>query len=96
MKLLEIQRQLKKRRNFREGNYAISVNLENPGDEFQEFLKVRITEDGKIVAKAIFKQWAGKSKWETLSMTVQNPEQRGTLREMIYNAAINAGFFIKD
>lgn len=96
MKLLEIQRQLKKRRNFREGNYVISVNLENPGDEFQEFLKVRITEDGKIVAKALFKQWAGKSKWEPLSITVENPTQRGTLREMIYNAATNAGFYIKD
>ena len=96
MKLLEIQRQMKKRRNFREGSYAISVNLENPGDEFQEFLKVRITEDGNIVAKAIFKQWPGKSKWEPLSVTVQNPQQRVKLREMIYNAAINAGFFIKD
>lgn len=96
MKLLEIQRQLKKRRNFREGNYAISVNLENPGHEFQEFLKVRITEDGKLVAKAIFKQWAGKNKWEPLSVTVENPAQRGILREMIYNAATNAGFYIKD
>lgn len=87
---------MKKRRNFREGNYAISVNLVNPGDEFQEFLKVKITEDGKIVAKALFKQWAGKSKWEPLSVTVVNPEQRISLREMIYNAATNAGFFIKD
>lgn len=87
---------MKKRRNFREGNYAISVNLVNPGDEFQEFLKVKITEDDKIVAKALFKQWAGKRKWEQLSMTVENPSQRNTLREMIYNAATNAGFFIKD
>jgi len=96
MKLLEIQRQMKKRRNFREGNYAISVNLVNPGDEFQEFLKVKVTEDGKIVAKALFKQWAGKNKWEPLSVTVENPAQRISLREMIYNAATNAGFFIKD
>ena len=87
---------MKKRRNFREGNYAISVNLVNPGDEFQEFLKVRVTEDGKVVAKAIFKQWAGKARWEPLSVTVENPAQRISLREMIYNAATNAVFFIKD
>jgi hypothetical protein len=96
MKLLEIQRQMKKRRNFREGNYSISVNLEHPGDEFQEFLKVKITENNKLVAKAIFKQWAGKSKWEPLSITVENPQLKVTLREMMYNAAANAGFFIKD
>ena len=96
MKLLEIQRQLKKRRNFREGVYAISVNLEHPGDEFQEFLKIKITEDGKMVAKAIFKQWAGKNKWEPLSITVENPQLKVSLREMMYNAATTAGFFIKD
>ena len=96
MKILEIQRQMKKSRNYREGNYAISVNLENPGDEFQEFLKIRITEDGKIVAKAIFKQWAGKTRWEPLSIVVENPQMKVTLREMMYTAASNAGFFIKD
>ena len=96
MKLLEIQRQLKKRRNFREGNYSINVNLVNPGDEFQEFLKVKITENGKIVAKAIFKQWSGASKWEPLSITVVNPQMRISLKEMMYNAVANAGFFIKD
>ena len=94
MKLLEIQRQMKKRRNFREGNYSISVNLVNPGDEFQEFLK--ITENNKMVAKAIFKQWAGAKKWEPLSITVENPQLKVSLREMMYNAASNAGFFIKD
>ena len=96
MKLLEIQRQMKKRRNFREGNYAISVNLEHPGDTFQEFLKIKITENNKIVAKAIFKQWVGKKSWEPLSITVENPKLRITMREMMYNAASNAGFFIKD
>ncbi len=96
MKLLEIQRELKANRKFREGNYSISVRLENPGDEFQEFLKVKITEDGKIVAKAIFKQWAGKSRWEPLSITVENPQMKISLREMIYNAATNAGFFLQD
>lgn len=96
MKLLEIQRQMKKRRNFREGVYTISVNLENPGDEFQEFLKIKITEEGKIVAKAIFKQWIGKTRWEPLSITVENPQLKITLREMMYNAALHAGFFIKD
>ena len=96
MKLLEIQRQMKKRRNFREGVYAISVNLENPGDEFQEFLKIKITEDGKLVAKAIFKQWAGKNRWEPLSIVVENPKLKVTLREMMLNAATIAGFFIKD
>lgn len=87
---------MRKRRNFREGVYAISVNLENPGDEFQEFLKVKITEEGKTVAKAIFKQWAGKSRWEPLSITVENPQLRVSLREMMISAATHAGFFIKD
>lgn len=96
MKLLEIQRQMKKRRNFREGNYSISVNLEHPGDEFQEFLKIKITENGKTVAKAIFKQWAGKSRWEPLSITIENPQLKVSLREMIYHAASHAGFFIKE
>ena len=96
MKLLEIQRQLKKRLNYREGVYSISVNLEHPGDEFQEFLKIKITENNKVVAKAIFKQWAGKSKWEPLSITIENPQLKISLREMMYNAATSAGFFIKD
>ncbi len=96
MKLLEIQRQMKMRRSFREGNYAISVVLENPGDEFQEFLKVKITEDGKQIARAIFKQWNAGSKWEPLSITFTENEKKVTLREMMYNAVSNAGFFIKD
>jgi len=77
MRLIEVQRQIKKRR-------------------FQEFLKIKITEDNKLVAKAIFKQWAGKQSWEPLSITVENPKLKVTLREMMYNAASNAGFFIKD
>jgi len=96
MKLLEIQREIKQRRKFREGNYVIRVNLENPGDEFQEFLKIQIMEDGKIVAKAIFKQWKSGDKWEPLSITVTETKKKITLREMIYNAASSAGYFIKD
>ena len=96
MKLLEIQRQIKNKRKFREGNYAIVVDLENPGDEFQEFLRVNVMEDGKQVAKAIFKQWKPDGRWEPLSITVQEPNKRKSLREMIYNAASNAGFFLKD
>lgn len=96
MKLLEIQRQMKKRRSFREGNYSIVVELEHPGDEFQEFLKIKIMEDGKQVARAIFKQWGGRGKWEPLSITVTEHDKRVSLREMMYNAASHAGFFIKD
>lgn len=96
MKLLEIQRQMKTRRNFREGKYAITVVLEHPGDEFQEFLKVKITEDGKQIARAIFKQWSAGSKWEPLSITFTENEKKVTLREMMYNAVASAGFFIKD
>ena len=95
MKLLEIQRELKLNCKFREGKYSIGVHLENPGDEFQEFLKIKITENGKIVAKAIFKQWAGTSRWEPLSIVVENPQLKISLREMIYNAAANAGFFLR-
>jgi hypothetical protein len=96
MKLLEIQRQMKKRRNFREGSYAIAVILENSGDEFQEFLKIKITEDGKQIARAIFKQWKVGGKWEPLSITYTENKKKVSLREMIYNAASSAGFFIKD
>ena len=95
MKLLEIQRQMKKRRSFREGSYSISVSLENPGDEFQEFLRIKITEDGKQVARAIFKQWKAGGKWEPLSITVTEHTKKVSLREMMYNAASHAGFFIK-
>lgn len=96
MKLLEIQRQLKKRRSFREGNYSIVVNLEHPGDEFQEFLKVQVMEDGKQVARAIFKQWKAGGKWEPLSITVTEHTKKISLREMMYNAASHAGYFIRD
>ena len=96
MKLLEIQRQIKSKRKFREGPYAIIVDLENPGDEFQEFLKVKVTENNEIIARAIFKQWNKDSRWEPLSITVQKQDQKESLREMIYNAATNAGFFLKD
>ena len=96
MKLLEIQREIKSKRKFREGTYSIVVDLENPGDEFQEFLRINVTEDGKPVAKAIFKQWKPNGRWEPLSITVSNHMKRKSLREMIYNAASHAGFFLKD
>lgn len=95
MKLLEIQRQMKKRRSFREGSYSIVVNLEHPGDEFQEFLKIKVMEDGKQVARAIFKQWNGRGKWEPLSITTTEHDKKVSLREMMYNAASHAGYFIK-
>lgn len=96
MKLLEIQREIKNKRKFREGNYAIIVDLENPGDEFQEFLKVNVMENGEQVARAIFKQWKPNGRWEPLSITVRKHEKKKSLQEMIYNAASNAGFFLKD
>jgi hypothetical protein len=96
MKLLEIQREIKSKRKFREGNYAIIIDLENPGDEFQEFLKIKVMEDGKQVARAIFKQWKPDGRWEPLSITVTNHTKKKSLQEMIYNAASNAGFFLKD
>jgi len=95
MQLIEIQRG-KALRKFREGNYSISVRLEHPGDEFREFLRINISEDGKIVAKALFKQWQGKTKWEPLNINITENSKKGTLREMIYTAAANAGFFIKE
>jgi hypothetical protein len=96
MKLLEIQREIKNKRKFREGNYAIIVDLENPGDEFQEFLKVQVLENDQPVARAIFKQWKPTSRWEPLSITFTKQEKKKSLQEMIYNAATNAGFFLKD
>lgn len=96
MKLLEIQRQLKKRRKFYEGQYVINVNLDNPGDEFQEFLRVRITENGQTVAKAVFKQWSNKGRWEPLSIDIRQPNKKKSLNEMIRDAATQAGFLLKD
>ena len=96
MKLLEIQREIKSKRKFREGNFSIIVDLENPGDEFQEFLKIKVMENGEPVARAIFKQWKPNGRWEPLSITVAKYEKKKSLQEMIYNAASNAGFFLKD
>ena len=96
MKLLEIQRELKKRRRFRQGPYAISVKLEHPGDPYQEFLNVQVNEGDDVVAKAGFKQWETTSKWEPLSVQINQHEKRNKLREMIHRAAITAGFFVKD
>lgn len=95
MKLIEIQR-LKTLREFRQGDYRIKVKLENPGDEFQEFLKVKVLEGDNEVAHAIFKQWQGKTHWEPLNINVTEHNKRGQLRDVIYDAASNAGYFIKD
>ena len=95
MKLIEIQR-MKKLREFKQGPYSISVKLEHPGDEFQEFLKVKIREGDKEVAKGIFKQWQGKTQWEPLNINVTEHKLKGTMRDMVYTAASNAGYFIKD
>ncbi len=95
MKLIEIQR-MKTLREFRQGDYRIQVKLENPGDEFQEFLKVKVTEGENELAHAIFKQWQGKTKWEPLNINVTEQNKKGELRDMIYDAAANAGYFVKD
>ena len=95
MKLIEIQR-MKTLREFRLGDYRIQVKLENPGDEFQEFLKVKVIEGDNEVAKAIFKQWQGKTKWEPLNINVTEHDKKSKLRDIIYDAASNAGFFVKD
>lgn len=95
MKLIEIQR-MKTLREFRQGDYRIKVKLENPGDEFQEFLKVRISEGDNEVARAVFKQWQGKTHWEPLNINITERERKGQLRDMIYDAATNAGYFVKD
>ena len=95
MKLIEIQR-MQNRKKFRAGNYSISVKLENPGDEFQEFLRVRITEGDNEIARGIFKQWQGKTHWEPLNINVTEHSLRAKMRDMIYDAASNAGYFIKD
>lgn len=95
MKLIEIQR-MKTLREFRQGPYKIKVKLENPGDEFQEFLKVKIAEGDNELAHAIFKQWDGKSKWEPLNINITEHSLKGKLRDMIYDAAANAGYFVKD
>jgi len=96
MRILEIHRQLKTRRNYREGNYAITVMLENPGDEFQEFLRVKVTEGNKVVAKALFKQWQGKPRWSPLNINVIQKSTTHNLREMMLNAVTHAGFLIED
>jgi hypothetical protein len=95
MKLIEIQR-MKTLREFRQGDYRIQVKLENPGDEFQEFLKVKIAEGDKEIAKAVFKQWQGKTHWEPLNINITEHSLKGKLRELIYDAAANAGYYVKD
>lgn len=95
MKLIEIQR-MRTLREFRQGPYRIKVKLENPGDEFREFLKIKVLEDDNEVARAIFKQWAGKSTWEPLNINITERERKNQLQNMIFDAATNAGYFVKD
>lgn len=94
MRLLEIQRQIRKRRKFRHGDYMVEVKLENPGDEHQEFLKVFVFENGKQVAKALYKQWNKNSKWEPLSIDTKEYSRRKSMQEMITSAAREAGYIL--
>lgn len=87
---------MKTLREFRQGDYRIQVKLENPGDEFQEFLKVKVIEGDDEIAKATFKQWQGKTKWEPLNINVTEYSKKSKLRDIIYDAASNAGFFVRD
>lgn len=94
MRLLEIQRQIKERRKFRDGNFMIEVKLENPGDEHQEFLKVFVFENGKQVAKGLYKQWQRNGKWEPLSITSKEYTRRKSMQEMIKRFAREAGYIL--
>lgn len=94
MRLLEIQRQIKKRRKFRDGNFMIEVKLENPGDEHQEFLKVYVFENGERVAKGLYKQWKQNGKWEPLSIDAKTYNSRKRMQEIIEQFAKQAGFMI--
>ena len=94
MRLLEIQRQIKKRRKFKDGGFMIEIKLENPGDEHQEFLKVFVFENGKQVAKALYKQWQRDGKWEPLSIDSKEYARRKTMQEMIKRAAQEAGYIL--
>jgi hypothetical protein len=94
MRLLEIQRQLKKNRRYRNGNYVVEVRLENPGAGAQEFLRVYIREGEQEVAKGLFKQWEGKNNWEPLSITTKNYQHRKRMQEMMYTAAREAGYLV--
>lgn len=94
MRLLEIQRQIKGRRKFKDGNFMIEVKLENPGDEHQEFLKVFVFENGKQVAKALYKQWKRNGKWEPLSVNTEDYTRRKSMHEMIEKFAREAGYIL--
>lgn len=94
MKLIEIQRQLKKNRRFREGNYVVEVRLENPGDTAQEFLRVLIKEGDNEVAKGLFKQWNSNNKWEPLSISSKEYSSRKRMQEIMYKAARGAGYLL--
>jgi hypothetical protein len=94
MRLLEIQRQLKKNRRFRDGNYVVEVKLENPGAGAQEFLRVYIREGENEIAKGLFKQWEGKDSWEPLSITSKDYTSRKRMQEMMYKAAREAGYIL--
>ena len=94
MRLLEIQRQIKKRRKFKDGNFMIEVKLENPGDEHQEFLKVFVFENGQQIAKALYKQWNKNSKWEPLSIDSKDYSARKRMKSMIEKFAREAGYIL--
>jgi hypothetical protein len=93
MRLLEIQRQLKKNRRYKDGNYVVEVRLEHPG-ETQELLRVYIYEGEEEIAKGLFKQWQGKDVWEPLSITSKDYNTRKRMQETMYKFAKEAGFLL--
>jgi len=94
MRLLEIQRQIRKRRKFRDGDTVVEVKLVNPGDEQQEFLKVYVFENGERVAKGLYKQWNKDGRWEPLSINSKEFTKRKRMQEIIEQFAREAGFVL--
>ena len=91
MRLLEIQRQLKKNHRYKDGNYIVEVRLEHPGN-VQEILRILVMENDTEVAKALFKQWPNSNKWEPLSVSTKEFNQHKHMQNIIERAIIEAGY----
>lgn len=91
MNLLEIQKQAKHKRRYRNGEFVVEVKLEHPGDEHREFLKVRVMKENEEVAKGLFKNWHPAEGWQALNVQKKNK----TAEDMMYKALRHAGYRLK-
>lgn len=92
MNLLEIQKQIRNKRRYREGEFVIEVKVEHPGDEHREFLKVKVMKENEELVQGLFKNWHPLEGWQALSVKGKNK----IAEDLMYRALRQAGYRLKD